>query len=406
MEIHKLLSMVELVNIVSKSEDIVQYGCGFAGRKIYKVIDDLGFGGHVVKFVVSDENNTGTFMGKPVDAYNYSEKVLVAVTEKNQEEIINNIYSINTKLRRQNEIYLISDILLSEIALFEHMMDRLNQSLCEKVESGWNQYIKHCVPISQLKFTILLAEHCNLNCAHCNVFSPIREKKYVDEKKLENDLKRLSELSGEDAYGITLAGGEPLLNPRAIDIAILVRKYFPYARVHFVTNGLLLMKQKDRFFDECIKNDIEIEISEYPVKFDYEVVKNFLCDKGVSYRTFASREYMNKESFILRPQDNGSMSSYNWFKCYRVNDCIRLDDGKLFCGKVEDVNVLKKHFPDETKYIHSTSRDYIDIYKVKDIQEIFDYFAKPFPFCRFCNVNRWNENERWHISEKKSEEWL
>jgi hypothetical protein len=44
----------------------------------------------------------------------------------------------------------------------------------------------------RLRFNIPTADHCNLNCKCCNVFSPIAEKTFLDVQTASLDLRKLS----------------------------------------------------------------------------------------------------------------------------------------------------------------------------------------------------------------------
>ncbi len=49
--------------------------------------------------------------------------------------------------------------------------------------------------------------------------------------------------------------------------------------------------------------------------------------------------------------------------------------------------------------------DFIDIYKVQSIQEIFDFFAHPTPFCKYCDIDKSIYNGKWEKSRKEITEW-
>ena len=51
--------------------------------------------------------------------------------------------------------------------------------------------------------------------------APLAEKKFLNLEIYENDLKRLSELSGGIMHHINILGGEPLLHPEIKKIIIL-----------------------------------------------------------------------------------------------------------------------------------------------------------------------------------------
>ena len=87
---------------------------------------------------------------------------------------------------------------------------------------------------------INLVDNCNLNCKGCAHFSNICDKNYVEVKKFEQDLKKITEIF--NLYNFRLLGGEPLLHPNLKEILEIARYYLPSSRIVIVTNGLLLDK--------------------------------------------------------------------------------------------------------------------------------------------------------------------
>jgi hypothetical protein len=53
-----------------------------------------------------------------------------------------------------------------------------------------------------------------------------------------------------------------------------------------------------------------------------------------------------------------------------------------------------------------TENDYIDIYKARNIDEVLDFFAKPAPFCRYCDFSKISFGRKWSVSERKLSEWI
>lgn len=104
------------------------------------------------------------------------------------------------------------------------------------------------VPRTTLFFDVIAAEHCNLNCKGCGSMSPLAEEKFLDLNVYENDLRRLSELSGGVMHHINILGGEPLLHTEIKKIIKITRKYFNYGNIYLVTNGILLPKMDDEFW--------------------------------------------------------------------------------------------------------------------------------------------------------------
>jgi hypothetical protein len=51
-------------------------------------------------------------------------------------------------------------------------------------------------------------------------------------------------------------------------------------------------------------------------------------------------------------------------------------------------------------------KDYIDIYKIKSIDEVFEFLCKPIPFCRYCNTKEPVYGIDWAVSKKEITEWI
>jgi molybdenum cofactor biosynthesis enzyme MoaA len=91
-----------------------------------------------------------------------------------------------------------------------------------------------------------LVDHCNLNCRRCSHFAPLAEPHFVAPDDFERDMRRLSALF-RNIRVIRLMGGEPLLHPEAERFLSIARTAFPLARIHLVTNGLLLDELREAF---------------------------------------------------------------------------------------------------------------------------------------------------------------
>jgi glycosyltransferase involved in cell wall biosynthesis len=48
----------------------------------------------------------------------------------------------------------------------------------------------------------------------------------------------------------------------------------------------------------------------------------------------------------------------------------------------------------------------LDIYKVTDKQEVFDFLDNPIDFCRFCDLGKSKVGIKWSVSSYKKEEWI
>jgi ABC-2 type transport system ATP-binding protein len=253
-----------------------------------------------------------------------------------------------------------------------------------------------------LRFEVYLVYHCNLNCAGCAVFSPLAEEKYLDVNCYEQDCKRLHELTDGEVECIRLLGGEPTLHPNLLDFCRVTRQYFKTAKIQLVTNGILLHKSDDDFWEKCKENNITIQISRYPIKINIDET----IEKGKRYNVAVEvTESKTEEMFHLKLDTSGKQSAEDSFKkCWIKNSCITLSLGKLYtCSIIPAAEHFNRYF---NKELTINESDYIDIYKVKNIKEILKFLCKPASFCRYCDITKMSYGHKWHISKKNIREWI
>lgn len=202
------------------------------------------------------------------------------------------------------------------------------------------------MPREQIVIGVHLVEHCNLKCKGCDNFSPLAAEEYVNVKQYANDLKRMSDLFGDNVERIDLYGGEPLLHPQIVDLLNIARENF---------HGYLLVGEKVLW-----KQRIDI---------------------------------------------TGSQNAKEMFHCCgRANDCIILDKGKLYtCTMIPFVGHFNAFFHEN---IEVTEDDSIDIYQVKSAEEIFAFLSKPVPCCRYCDIYHNEYGLKWEQSRLDKSEWI
>ncbi|MDR1362550.1 MAG: radical SAM protein [Spirochaetaceae bacterium] len=246
-----------------------------------------------------------------------------------------------------------------------------------------------------------IADHCNLNCAYCSHYSPLAKTEFVDIVQCENDFKRLAKLGAGNIDTLRLMGGEPLLNDKISSIARLARECFPKCRIEIVTNGVLLLKQSEEFWNICSKYNIDIFISYYPVNLDYDAVKK-LTEKHkikLTYDDSTPDRKMTKFELDL----DGEQDYQESFKKCRDKLCGNLRNGKIYkCPTSANIGVFNEYF---SKNLELSKQDYIDIYEAKSIDEIFKFANNPVPFCRFCVRNGNYVESEWRTSKKDISEW-
>jgi len=249
-----------------------------------------------------------------------------------------------------------------------------------------------------MNLQVYIIGKCNLNCVSCTAFAPIADGYMLDVASFESDCKRLSELGGEKIKEITLLGGEPLLHPKLGDLMSIARSYFPAAMLRIVTNGILLLRQEEEFWDFCKRNNAYIGVTHYPISLDIKAIKDVMDKHGVALRWNHDVQPWNKMTFDLTGSGDPRK---NYKKCFISLQCPELYDGKIAtCQTIFKTRYFNGYFQ---KNLDVSDADTIDIYKAKTMDEILEFISKPVPFCRYCNV-KW-PSIKWGISQKDISEW-
>lgn len=264
------------------------------------------------------------------------------------------------------------------------------------------QYKTHTL----LRFEVQVAEHCNLNCRNCMHYSPLAEPEFLDLEEYERDIRRLSELFCGEVDWIRLMGGEPLLNPELPDIMKLTRSSFPYGHVRIVTNGVLIDKMDNEFYEVCRDNKIEICVTKYPVNMDYQKMSEEIADRGIKFALYGEGESRKPTMWRFPIDIRGDYDpDWNFYHCRGANDCLTLSHGRMYtCAPPAHAHHLKKYFDID---IALSERNGIDIYKAKSPEEIMEHMVHPIPFCRYCDYgNRGDYEDDWSVSEKDRYDWV
>lgn len=299
------------------------------------------------------------------------------------------------------------------VKLNEDKLNLINEqkNINRMVRAIYNDSIKYKevllkeTPKPIINFTCHLVEHCNLGCKGCDHFAPLANERFTDIKLFENDMKRMAELFNGQASRIGLLGGEPLLHPEAAGFAAITRKYFPYAKIRIITNGLLLLKQNKEFWNICRENNIIIEMTKYPVNIKIDEIEDVAHKEKVQLQYFANSKRVLKTSYFLPLDLDGEQDARDSFRnCFHSNECIMLKDGKIFtCTIAPNIEHFNKFFGTN---LVLTSDDYINIYEVESGKEVLKFLSKPIPFCRYCNVRKRSFGHPWEQSRGIIDEWV
>ena len=264
---------------------------------------------------------------------------------------------------------------------------------------------KHLRILRQVEFHVV--NHCNLNCCGCDHFSPLADKWYANVNHVTKDFKQLAKIF-DFIKRIHILGGEPLLHPDLIDFFKPVRKYFPYSKICLITNGTLLEKQTNEFWEALKRFDITLSMTYYPIKAPYEFYAHKCYDSGIDVELFFGRpdEYFFRHRFVMTHLNLNVEGKSNEESAYRkcqLRDCHFLEDGKLYvCPVVSNIKFLNQHFNLNFK---SAKTDYVDIYECTNSVKINKWLSSCIPFCRYCSTSDRPLYE-FSVSGKQMNEWL
>lgn len=252
-----------------------------------------------------------------------------------------------------------------------------------------------------------LTEHCNLNCIGCSTFAPIADKNYASLDSFEKDIKDLYRLVGNTVQQVHLLGGEPLLHPQVEQFAGICRSVFTEARIDITTNGLLVFDMPESFWSTLKKNKIAIKYTQYPIKFDYHRMTEFIKEKGIYVFSAGGKEairYFRRIPLNVK----GTYNMYNSFIRCPYTDCAQLRDGKLYhCPASAFVDLLNKRMQNESVEQFTLSQgDYLDLSLADSSEEVYKFLSNAIPFCRYCDMENINEYVKWGISKRDIKEWI
>jgi cyclic pyranopterin phosphate synthase len=103
-----------------------------------------------------------------------------------------------------------------------------------------------------------IVDHCNLTCAECCSLSPLLPRWTVTPAAFARDLSYAVRLLQPRVF--KLVGGEPLLHPEVVELAQLARQMQVAPIISLTTNGFLLPRMRDAFWQSLDA----LTISRYP----------------------------------------------------------------------------------------------------------------------------------------------
>lgn len=255
------------------------------------------------------------------------------------------------------------------------------------------QKIRNRLPVLDYVETHLV-DHCNLNCICCNHYSSISPEYFADINEFKKDF---TELAKKVKFKVVrLLGGEPLLHPNINEFLVVARGVFPKSRLAICTNGLLLNKMSESFWETCRNNNIIIDLSRYPV--NAEMIPGFieLIEKN---DVKAGNIHPGEKMYVTHNKLGNSDKKIAFERCGIKNFKITvLRNGRMYtCPKATYIDIYNFYYG-----MNIPMDKGVDIYKHTG-RQIVKYLAKPINACKYCMYCVMQRD--WKVSLKAKEEW-
>lgn len=271
-----------------------------------------------------------------------------------------------------------------------------------------------------------VASHCNLNCKGCCTFSSIAKPELLTANQFETDFTKFKEVLGNcNSVSLLLQGGEPLLNPEINEIIKISRKLFPKGNHILSTNAIGLISKDEEFWKIMNKNRIGLNITQYPININRAIYE----EKAEKYNIKINYQFVESNKLYdlsTRKPIHGVYRKYGfpWGKTiidlkgtqdasekFRICPCCGVKTtyarGNLYyCYTGAFIKSFIDYFNLDIKI---TKDDYIKIGKIKDIQELYDFFSGVKPICKYCKYCLTTQYGKpgidWGFTKKELSEW-
>ena len=226
------------------------------------------------------------------------------------------------------------------------------------------------------RIVVHLMDSCNLKCRGCSHFANLFEDpQEYDFETLMRDFQAIRRI----AYApcVYLLGGEPLLNPSIEEIMRETRRLFQDSEIEIITNGLLIPKMPQCFFETVAENDVRVNITMYPPTWEQRdkieaQLRTYRILHVYSPRVEDFRAPLNPPGKI----SDGRVS----MKACGADYCRFLRNGKLYkCPVAAMAYQYNAYFGDDVLPTNGG----IDI-GAPDFHEQALRLCDPVELCRFC----------------------
>lgn len=174
-------------------------------------------------------------------------------------------------------------------------------------------------------FEIHVAEHCNLKCRDCCNLSPFNPKKFMTLEEVKETCDFVKLHFKPDVFKI--AGGEPTLHPQLDELLQIVRKSGVCSVIRVISNGLLLHKMSDSFWN----NIDQLTISNYNSAPVRQKIVDEIKEKAKRHEVVLNIKYVEEfnEIFVDDAIEDKDRVQHIYDDCWMRHRCLIIRNGRF-----------------------------------------------------------------------------
>lgn len=247
------------------------------------------------------------------------------------------------------------------------------------------KYVLEGQQIRTESFEVHVAEHCNLKCRDCCNVSPFNAKKIISIEEIKEICAFVKTHLRPDVFKV--AGGEPTLHPQLDELLQVIKASGAAPVVRVVSNGLLLHRMTDVFWQHIDQLTISNYISA-PVK---PALLQQIKDKARQYEVVLNIKYVEQfnEIFVEEPIQDKERIQEIYNDCWMRHRCLIVRNGTFYkCTRAAymDEFLERKHKNVVAGTSTYSQEDGIAITEPSFTRLALDYLndAAPLYSCEYC----------------------
>lgn len=174
-------------------------------------------------------------------------------------------------------------------------------------------------------FEIHVAEHCNLKCRDCCNLSPFNPKKFMSLEEVKDVCDFVKMHFRPDVFKVL--GGEPTLHPQLDDLLKIVKQSKVSDVIRVITNGLLLHKMSDTFWE----NIDQLTISNYESAPVRTKIIDSVREKAKYYEVVLNIKSIDQfhEIFVDEAIEDRTRVQNIYDDCWMRHRCLIIRNGRF-----------------------------------------------------------------------------